>query len=148
MQTFVPFDDADLVAMALDRKRLNKQRIETFQVLRAITDPTYGWQSHPAVHMWRGHVGALRSYGLSMCNEWIRQGGSDKTLLRDRIAAFRFDHDDFPAWWGDDRVHRSHRSNLLMKDSEWYGQLWQENPMPYFWPTKHPEYSHLLCINS
>lgn len=144
MQTFVPYDDVHRIASVLDRRRLNKQRIEAFQVLRAITDPTYGWQRHPAVHMWRGHGGALRLYGLAMCDEWLAQDGADNTDLRGRIAAFQFDHADFPAWWGDDRVHQSHRSNLLYKQPEYYADFWHEDKMPYFWPSKHPEYAVVM----
>ena len=136
MQTFVPYDDFELTAMVLHNKRLNKQRIEAFQVLRAITDDTYGWQSHPAVHMWRGYVGGLREYGLAMCREWLRRDGADRTDLQGRIAAFDGDC-VLPEWWGDERVHASHRSNLFYKEPSWYDQFWSNLPeIPYFWPTK------------
>ena len=140
MQTFVPYADIYKCASSLDRSRLNKQRVETFQILRAITDSDYGWQNHPAVIMWRGHGGALRLYGLIMCDEWVAQGGNDQTDLRGRIEAFTFEHDSFPAWWGDERIHVSHRSNLLRKDPQWYGKLWSEPDMPYFWPSQHADY--------
>lgn len=41
-----------------------------------------------------------------------------------------------PPWLGDERVHASHRSNLLRKDPVWYGQFdWTDNPTdPYVWP--------------
>jgi hypothetical protein len=41
-----------------------------------------------------------------------------------------------PSWLGDERVHSSHRSNLLRKRPEHYGLLgWTEGPdMPYHWP--------------
>ena len=42
------------------------------------------------------------------------------------------------SWFGDKRVHASHRSNLLRKDSEFYGKYnWKESSdLPYFWPVK------------
>ncbi len=136
MQTFVPLDDPECIAFALDNVRLNKQRVEAFQVLRAITDDTYGWQNHPAVNMWRGHVGALASYGLAMCAEWRNRDGADNTDLFGRISEFTGDV-EWPRWWGDDRVHESHRSNLMRKDSDWYCQFWScPNDLPYVWPTK------------
>ena len=48
------------------------------------------------------------------------------------------DEDDYPPWFGDERVHASHRSNLLRKDSEFYGQYgWKESSdLPYFWPVE------------
>ena len=41
-----------------------------------------------------------------------------------------------PEWIGDDRVHASHRSNLLRKDFSFYSKFgWSESSdMPYFWP--------------
>ena len=60
MQTFLPYPDFAKSAACLDNKRLNKQIVECYQILRAITDPTYGWQNHPAVNMWRGFKGAYR----------------------------------------------------------------------------------------
>lgn len=146
MQTFVPYDDIHRIASVLDRRRLNKQRVEAFQVLRAITDPTYGWQQHPAVHMWRGHGGFLRLYGLALCDEWLAQGGADNADLRGRIAAFDFDDDEPPLWWGDDRVHRSHRSNLLCKEPDHYTRFWNEDEMPYFWPSKSREYAVVMTV--
>lgn len=141
MQTFVPYPDSELSASLLDNRRLNKQRVETFQILRAITDDTYGWQNHPAVQMWRGHTAALRVYGLAMCDLWSIRGGNDKADLRGRIAAFDSVDESFPAWWGDDRVHASHRANLLMKDADWYRRFWDDKPRPYFWPLKHSDYA-------
>lgn len=42
----------------------------------------------------------------------------------------------FPAWWGDESVHASHRSNLLRKDPQFYSAFgWSEpHDLPYVWP--------------
>src|SRR4051812_49870546 len=55
MQTFLPYAGFTASAEVLDPKRLGKQRVETLQVLRGLTLPTYGWRHHPAVKMWRGY---------------------------------------------------------------------------------------------
>ena len=41
-----------------------------------------------------------------------------------------------PSWLGDLDFHASHRSNLLRKDPEWYGQFGWNDPhdLPYVWP--------------
>ena len=44
MQTFLPFQDFAASAKVLDMKRLGKQRVETLQVLKAITTTDYGWK--------------------------------------------------------------------------------------------------------
>ena len=64
MQTFLPFADFARSAAALDTVRLGKQRVETLQVMRALTVPDYGWRHHPVVKMWRGHRPALMALSL------------------------------------------------------------------------------------
>jgi hypothetical protein len=125
----------------LDRARLGKQRVETLQVLRALTVPDYGWRNHPAAHMWRGHVPALTKYGLVVADAWIAGGRSD--TVRPQVLAFAPEVDaldqhelDLPSWLGDPAFHRSHQSNLLRKDLEHYGPLFPDVPpdLPYVWP--------------
>ena len=43
-----------------------------------------------------------------------------------------------PPWLGDEEFHRSHRSSLLNKDPEWYGDVFTDVPpdLPYIWPSK------------
>lgn len=45
MQTFVPYSDHAETARFLDNRRLFKQLIEGKQILLALSDPEYGWQS-------------------------------------------------------------------------------------------------------
>ena len=42
---------------------------------------------------------------------------------------------ELPPWIGDERLHSSHRSNLLRKDEKFYSQFnWTEpHDMPYYW---------------
>lgn len=54
MQTFLPYPSFRESAKCLDNKRLGKQRVECIQIIKAINNPKYGWQNHPAVKMWRG----------------------------------------------------------------------------------------------
>ena len=42
-----------------------------------------------------------------------------------------------PPWWGDERVHASHRATLLRKDPDWYGVRLSGDPeLPMFWPVR------------
>jgi len=138
MQTFLPYPDFARSAQCLDRQRLGKQRVETLQILNALTNPNYGWRNHPATRMWTGCTQALATYGLEMCREWLRRGYDDNT--GPKIAAF-FDTSDsnpqMPRWLGMDAFHASHRSNLLRKDRAHYSQFnWTEHDdLPYHWPT-------------
>lgn len=66
MQTFLPYASFVESARVLDAKRLGKQRVETFQLLRASTIPGHGFRNHPAARMWAENLPALVSYGLVM----------------------------------------------------------------------------------
>lgn len=146
MQTFVP-DSTSYAASAavLDRARLGKQRVECIQILHAL-DPTYrspktgkpsSWRNHTATRMWRGHEGALARYGLAVVNEWVGRGYNDEKC-RPQLQAYadRFPDDTPPAWWGDERVHRSHRSRLIQKKPDHYRPLWpsEADDLDYHWP--------------
>jgi hypothetical protein len=138
MQTFLPFSNFQTSALSLDNKRLNKQRVESYQILRAITDPDYGWQHHPAVNMWRGYDQALLHYALEMCEQWTARGGKDHKNLEGRLIAEFCTGEEvlYPWWLGDERLHISHRANLYFKDQDYYKQYWIfEEEIPYFWPT-------------
>lgn len=137
MQTFLPYADFARSAAVLDRARLGKQRVEVWQLLRALTDPeARGWVNHPAAKMWRGHTGALAMYGMTCCVQWMARGYADN--MRGRLATYVLDAQTItmPSWLGDAGFHASHRSNLLRKDPVWYGQWgWTEGPdLEYVWP--------------
>jgi hypothetical protein len=117
VQTFLPYADFAASAAVLDDRRLGKQRVETFQVLRASTWPSYGWKNHPATRMWRGFVPALVSYGVAVCEEWEARGHAD--AVREQLLRFTAgrhltwrelrDSGQLPPWIGQDAVHVSHR---------------------------------------
>ncbi len=141
MQTFLPYADFAMSAAVLDNKRLGKQRVEAWQIYRAITDSTYGWQHHPAVNMWRGYDEALLLYGIVICDEWKWRGFKDSMLLRFR-KAYHLDRIKLPPWFGDKAFHSAHRAVLLGKNYMHYSKFgWFEKPAektngkwPYVWP--------------
>jgi hypothetical protein len=135
MQTFVPHPDCATSAKRLDRARLGKQRVECLQILKALQDPNYGWQNHPAVNMWRGHEKFLGWYGICVCEEWLGRGYKD--TCKEKILNLVKPSADFqPVWWGKE-IHASHRKVLLAKNPDWYSQWgWTEKPsLDYYWPT-------------
>jgi len=137
MQTFLPHASFTRSAQSLDRQRLGKQRVETLQIMKALNDPSYGWQNHPAVKMWRGHRGALMMYQEAICNEWTARGYKDTCLEKTRELIQDVPTSEWlsPDWLGNYELHESHRSNLTRKLPEWYGELWNESPdLPYVWP--------------
>jgi hypothetical protein len=149
MQTFLPVADFEEGARLLDSARLGKQRVETLQILRALELPDYGWATHPAVRMWRGRTPALVVYGLAMVRVWRERGFADTTenqigeFAPEVVGATQAELADaglLPSWVGDEALHRSHRSNLLAKDPDFYrprlSELFGPEPedLPYVWP--------------
>jgi hypothetical protein len=145
MQTFLPYPDYVGSARCLDNKRLGKQRLEVKQILLALgvavgphKPGKRGWKNHPAVRMWKGYEGSLIVYGACICLEWRRRGFLDNlgNEFVDLYCAVVESPTVKPPWIGQSEFHSSHRSNLLRKDSEFYGKFgWAEpDDLPYFWP--------------
>jgi len=149
VQTFLPFSDFRRSAAALDVRRLGKQRVETLQILRALTFEDYGWRNHPAVTMWSGYTEALVTYGVEMTKRWQEAGFADTVMpqlveflgrqplrtQRELRAAGAL-----PAWVGNRALHRSHQAALLRKDPEHYGPLFAavDPELGYVWPESTP----------
>lgn len=150
MQTFLPFAGFEQSARALDLKRLGKQRVECIQVVRGLTRADYGWRTHPAVLMWRGHEEALGRYALTCCEVWSERGFADTcaaTITTDlashgvervRTQPELAEADRLPPWLGDPDFHRSHQSSLVRKDPGHYGPLFPGVPddLDYVWPVR------------
>jgi hypothetical protein len=149
MQTFLPYPGFAESARVLDLRRLGKQRVETIQVLRALTVPGYGWRHHPAAAMWAGYEEGLVRYGLDVCAVWCESGAADTcatTLVKDlasttglrtargqpELAAAG----ELPPWLGDPAVHLSHQAALVRKDPMHYRPHFPDVPddLPYVWP--------------
>lgn len=152
MQTFLPYADFAESLACLDYKRLGKQRVEAKQLIKAITGEiihattgaeqiiesvarSAGWSNHPAALMWTHYVPALKLYHNMAITEWIHRGYNNS------MPFFKLPEEiNMPWWFGDDSFHAAHRSNLLRKDSVYYGQFdWEEpNDLPYIWPAPLP----------
>lgn len=150
MQTFLPYPDFKDSARVLDNKRLGKQRVETLQILNALTGKSRGWVNHPATKMWRGHEEALVLYGLDVCVEWVSRGFNDtcyQKLIalhaqigngRKAVNVGLRSYAVMPPWLGDPDFHASHRSNLIRKLPAHYGTIWptESDDLPYIWPVQ------------
>lgn len=124
----------------LDDKRLGKQRVETLQIMKALVDGE-GWTHHPATKMWRGYEYSLLNYQYAICYEWHIFRGFADTCLRKTIDIFYskdylMDNKADPFWLGDEAFHAAHRSNLLRKDPEFYGRIFDDvgPDLEYIWP--------------
>ncbi|SFQ49012.1 hypothetical protein SAMN05421810_10850 [Amycolatopsis arida] len=157
MQTFLPHASFARSARALDSRRLGKQRVEVFQILRALVWPTYAWKRHPAVAMWRGFTRALVGYGEAVCAEWVHRGHRDSVAGQLRAytgpepTTWEYLRAEglLPPWLGSPGLHTSHRAALLDKDPAHYtaelgfagpftDYVWPEPVFPR-WPLRRPD---------
>lgn len=155
MQTFVPFTDNAMNAAVLDSRRLNKQLLEGRQVynILATNKRSGAWVNHPAVKMWRNYDTGLFEYLRHIKNECVNRGISTEKNWNALVSMHennwhRGDKSVMPPWWGDVRVHQSHRNNLYVKDPEYYAEFSNDARIAccekcnYFWPT------HTLYYNN
>ena len=138
MQTFLPYPDFAKSAAALDPSRLGNQVYREGKTLIQ-----GGWPHHPAAKMWVGHKPALAEYCLACLNELEKRGRRYPHHVEFFTAIRNEGEVVMPEWFGDERVHSSHRAALLFKNPQHYGQFgWSESPavpnekgkLPYFWP--------------
>jgi hypothetical protein len=133
MQTFLPYPDFEISAAVLDSKRLGKQRVEAYQIIRSISVGD-GWSHHPIVKMWTGFENALKLYSNSIVKEWVKRG------YRNNMEIYNLNGCgiDLPWWLGKEEFHKSHRAALLAKNFEHYSKFgWSEEPeIKYVWYAK------------
>lgn len=129
MQTFLPYPDFYRSARCLDYRRLGKQRVEARQILNTLEGMSFGWRNHAAVRMWCGWENALIHYYNIMVQEWVARGYNNNMPL---IPVGKV---EMPWWLGMEELHAGYRSNLLRKDSAYYGQFgWVEgSDLDYVW---------------
>ncbi len=150
MQTFLPFKSFEQSAKALDNKRLNKQILEGYQILKVLhnPDPRAAWRNHPAVKMWEGFEDALYDYIANMVvearNRGIKTDKNEANLIELHSRYAMHWESGMPKWYNDsraDRITESHRANLYRKDPEFYMDFINDKANPccdtcqYYWVT-------------
>lgn len=152
MQTFLTHASFSETARILDSKRLNKQKVEAYQILlcnnRVLAHeslygpysvPPVAWRNHPAVLMWRYYDAALATYALKIIAECVRRGMKD--TLAPKFHEI-LDSRPFivPSWIQNPKefslLSESHRSSLVNKMPEHYSAIFP-NAAPfksYYWP--------------
>jgi len=142
MQTFLPYPSFKDSLACLDNKRLGKQRVEAYQILRCLTTHPSRWINHPAVKMWKGYEDALAIYMNLAIDEWIYRGFNNTMV---KAAIFLSPIAICPEWFGDKNFHLAHRYNLLRKDFDFYKTYFKEEARspkefidvyPYLWPNQ------------
>jgi hypothetical protein len=130
MQTFLPYLDYKASAQTLDNKRLNKQILEGYQILKVLSgsSPSGAWRNHPAVLMWKDAEYELLNYIEHMVYEADWRG--IKVINNQRnLKELKASHDKgwskiIPSWMQEEdkvnKVTTTHRANLYIKDPVYY----------------------------
>lgn len=157
MQTFLPHPTIRESLDALDNKRLNKQILETYQILNVLSGQSKSgaWRNHPAVLMWVGAESELWRYGMTAIAVANMRGIKTENNLANMKAlahkAAKYWGDNEPMWRTNattlKRVTTTHKANLYRKDPEYYAEyayaVNDQYNQPccdgclYYWPT-HP----------
>jgi len=157
MQTFLPYGDYEATAQTLDNKRLNKQILEGYQILKVLSNASESgaWRNHPAVLLWKGSENELLAYLDHMIYEANWRGiKTDKNEANIRQLKRQYGNqwgNTRPSWMDNletlRRINITHQANLFKKDSMAYAgfkdsAVSQYNipcctACQYFWPT-HP----------
>jgi hypothetical protein len=150
MQTFLPSADYEYTAQTLDSKRLNKQILEGYQIMKVLSGASESgaWRNHPAVLMWKDAEHSLMDYIDHMVYEADFRGiKTDKNVSNLKTLKQSFSHmwgKDKPIWQKPEHLSRvvdSHKANLYRKDSVLYNQFNSYTAKPccdkclYYWPT-------------
>jgi hypothetical protein len=139
MQTFLPYaEDYKATAKVLDNKRLGKQRVETYQILKALLGESKGWVNHPATRMWKNNEYQLFLYQNEICEEWSRRGFADTVMQKTTTLILKHSvpvKTELPYWMTNPAVQITHQANLFIK-----------NPVAYpFFEHQVSVYKDLIC---
>lgn len=167
MQVFLPHDTFRQSVAVLDRLRLQNQIYRECKTLIC-----GGWKNHPAAKMWAPYRWQLCAYALTgiremrkrrmylpshpfFCNWDPNKLSAYESWLYGKMTEIQREGEGEgvnqpPHFLGNFMLHASHRSQLLRKDPEWYGQFnWREAPgeFEYLWPIDAPPHQSTTMSN-
>lgn len=132
MQTFLAYPDFYDSLHCLDPSRLGNQ---IYRECKTIVNG--GWKNHSVSKMWKNHKYALCEYALVglyvLRTERNRPYPHWEQWFAEKQKTF--ENTGLPAIIGREDFHDSHKSNLLRKDPEYYGQFGWNVPdnLEYVW---------------
>ena len=117
---FLPYKDLKRSAASLDEWRLCHQRRVAKQIIlfltRQLGPESAHMKNHPDVQMWKGHVPALKAYHDILIDEWVSRGKNNQMKKFSKKST----SPKMPWWFGNEKLHRSHRAVLFNKWPNYY----------------------------
>lgn len=137
VKTFLPYPNIKKSIECLDDRRCGKQRVEAYQIIRALRERT-AWYKHPACKMWIGYENLLIQYYNACIDEWVKRGKKNNMIKIEINGEIIY-----PWWFGWDHFHMSHQSSLIRKHPAFYGPKFNTEKYyldkGYVWPSHHNE---------
>lgn len=116
MQIFIPFPCVRKSLKSLDYKRLGKQRLEAWQIIRIIRGETTGYQKHPIISTYRKYLPAVIDYYNKCLEEWENRG-----YQNDKLQPIKLDSEpERPPFWDYKEFTDRHQAILRAKDPLFY----------------------------
>lgn len=126
--------------MILDMQRLNKQILESDQIIHAeLTHNDKFYKNHPVRKMWAKNVEAHMMYRDIMLSAWYCRGGKGSrnfysvfyTLFDDVNIPMELTGQKLPSWYRNfeqiSKISQSHRKALLIKNFEYYKNFFKDD---------------------
>lgn len=125
LNTFLPYPEFDRSVVCLDNRRLGKQRVEAWQILRIVRAspvavPGEAWANSPAVRMWRGFPDALSVYYNLCLLEWDKRGF--KNVILQPVVTDSPADVMLPPWLGKSTLHQHIVWKIPRNESSFMGQ--------------------------
>jgi len=133
--TFVPYPDLALSLGILVKEHVAKQREDAWKLYNTLKTKKKGWDQLKICRMWEGYLPCLAWYynvAHANCNRRMVPVGSHKPIDTSAMII------NFPSWFGNQKLHQSHRSNLVALYDEyetlWFGAARTPKNLPFYWP--------------
>lgn len=132
MQTFLVYPNIYESAMILDMQRLNKQILESDQMINAeLTNNDKFYKNHPVRKMWANNIDAHKYYRDIMLCAWYQRGGKGSRKLYSEILNNPKNIPLFPDWFNNkeilNKICQSHRKALLIKKFDYYKDIFKDD---------------------
>jgi hypothetical protein len=120
--TFCMDSDPKICAKLLDNRRLNKAKLEAFQIINVLEKKRKGYSNHPIILMWADNINGLKYFYNCHIDEWVSRGKNNN------MVKFDLSNEDYslPWWFSNRQIHLSHMASLMRKDEKFYTPLFSK----------------------
>lgn len=131
MHIYLPYPSFSKTAACFPTNFLVTQVYDAHKALLTLGGFDTAQMYHPMIRMWAGWELALSVYHDAMITEYLSRGGSSE------FALLNIKKYTLPPWLGNERIHKSHQSNLIRKHPQHFRPIFGFDipiNLTYVWP--------------